>query len=419
VLIFSRARAGDYNMLFTITSEALTVEDSADLSLIKACKPDLTPALAGQQITCTIVVENPGPGLPRNVVVHDTLLTNVAPTDYTMDAPTFTFSGEASSSPCDPTVAIAGGKQFQCNLGTGARRGSVIITYHLTSNEAGDFNNFARVTTDSTDPNPNDNSDRSAVRVVAVADLSLDKTDSPDPLVAGTDITYTLQTHNAGPSTAPNVVIRDFLPDSVAVISVNGGVGGSCVPGVPGDPARCTYATLASSATATMLIVVRVKPGDHQVVSNEATVASDVLDPDMSNNSASAATTIRIADLKIVKTSDADVYKPSSQITYTLTVTNSGPGNAENVTVTDALPLNSNDRVAVLDSSCTLVGSVATCSLGTIAPLASRTVTIAIVPKGKEGFISNTATVASSTFDPDTSNNSSTRVVLSGNPPKP
>ncbi len=414
--------AGDYNMLFTITSEALTVEDSADLNLIKACKPDLTPALAGQQITCTIVVENPGPGLPRNVVVHDTLLTNVAPTDYTMDAPTFTFSGEGSSSPCDPTVAIAGGKQFQCNLGTVPVDGSVIITYHLTSNEAGDFNNFARVTTDSTDPNPNDNSDRSSARVVAVADLSLDKTDSPDPLVAGTDITYTLQTHNAGPSTAPNVIIRDFLPDSVAVISVNGGVGGSCVPGVPGDPAhptRCTYATLAPAATATMLIVVRVKPGDHKVVSNEATVASDVLDPDTSNNSASATTTIRIADLKIVKTSDADVYKPSSQITYTVTVSNNGPADAENVIVTDALPLDSNDRVAVLDSSCTLVGSVATCSLGTIAPLASRTVTIAIVPKGKQGYISNTVTVSSSTFDPDTSNNTSTKVVLSGNPPKP
>jgi uncharacterized repeat protein (TIGR01451 family) len=144
-----------------------------------------------------------------------------------------------------------------------------------------------------------------------------------------------------------------------------------------------------------------------------------VVDPNTSNNSASSVTAIRIADLAIVKVSDAAEYKPSSQITYTLTVSNNGPGDAENVVVTDALPLDSNDRVAVLDPSCTLVGFVATCNLGTLAPLASRMVTIAIVPKGKEGFISNTATVASSTFDPDTSNNSSTRIVLSGNPPKP
>ena len=98
-----------------------------------------------------------------------------------------------------------------------------------------------------------------------------------------------------------------------------------------------------------MVIVVRVKPGDHKIVTNEATVASDVLDPDTSNNSASATTTVRVADLKIVKTSDADTYKPSSQITYTFTVTNNGPADAQTVIVTDALPLDSNDRVAVLD----------------------------------------------------------------------
>jgi uncharacterized repeat protein (TIGR01451 family) len=168
-----------------------------------------------------------------------------------------------------------------------------------------------------------------------------------------------------------------------------------------------------------MVIVVRVKAGDHRVVNNEARVASDVLDPDTTNNSASATTAVRVADVKIVKTSDADVYKPSSKITYTLTVANNGPGNAESVKVTDALPLSSQDRVAVLDPSCTLAGAVATCNLGTLAPLASRTLTIAIIPKGKTGQISNTATVSSTTFDPDSSNNSSTRVVLSGNPPKP
>jgi uncharacterized repeat protein (TIGR01451 family) len=414
--------SGQFDLFFNVTNDPVTTEDTADLSLIKACKPDLSPARAGQRITCTIVVTNPGPGLPRNVVVRDTLLTSVAPTDYTMDAPTFTFSGSGSSAPCGPVGVIAGGKQFNCDLGTVPVGGSAIVSYHLTSNEGGDFNNFASVTTDSTDPNPNNNSDRSSVHVDPVADLSLDKSDSPDPLVGGTQITYTLHAHNAGPSHAPNTRIRDFLPASVSVVSVNGGAGSSCVSGVPGDPAhptRCTYATLAPSATATMTLVVRVKPGDHPVVTNQAEVASDVLDPDTSNNSADATTTIKVADLRIVKTSDGDVYKPSAQITYTLTVTNNGPGAAETVVVTDALPLESKDRVSVLDSSCSLTGSVATCNLGTIAPLGTRTVTIAIVPKGSQGKISNTATVDSSTFDPDSTNNTSTRVVVSGSLPKP
>lgn len=55
-------------------------------------------------------------------------------------------------------------------------------------------------------------------------------------------------------------------------------------------------------------------------MSNEATVASDVLHPDI-EQAAIATTTIRIANLRMVKGADANVYKPSSLITYTLTVT--------------------------------------------------------------------------------------------------
>jgi uncharacterized repeat protein (TIGR01451 family) len=184
-------------------------------------------------------------------------------------------------------------------------------------------------------------------------------------------------------------------------------------------PTRCSYSTIAPGGTKTMTLVVRVNPGDHRVVTNEASVSSTVLDSDLSNNTASATTSVQIADLGILTTSDADTYKPSSAITYTLTVVNNGPGNAQNVVVTDVLPLSANDRVASLDPNCTLTGITATCHLGTMAPLTSLAPKIVIIPKGKSGSISNTATVASTTFDPFTSNNSSTKVVQSGQPPKP
>ena len=398
----------DPNPANNSASASTIVEDRADLKVTKLCKPD-TPMRAGDIATCTILVDNLGPSDARNVTLTDSHVSNG----------TFTILG-ANASPGGACPAAAG--VVTCSLGTEPAGGRTTIVVTETATDAQDVNDCATVSSDTPDPNNGNNEACDGVSIIAVADVSLDKTDSPDPLVAGTEITYTLHAHNAGPSAAPNVAIRDSLPDSVSVVSVDGGVGGTCVPGVPGDPlhpTRCTYASLGPGATATMTLIVRVKPGDHRVVTNEATVASDVLDPDTSNNTASATTSVRIADLAIAKTSDADAYKPTSQITYTIAVTNKGPGNAENVVVTDVLPLSANDRVAVLDPACTLAATTATCNLGTIAPLGSRTVTIAIVLKGKSGFVSNTATVSSTTFDPDPSNNSSTRVVISGSPPKP
>jgi uncharacterized repeat protein (TIGR01451 family) len=389
-------------------SASTIVEDNADLRLSKDCKPD-TPMPAGATATCTITVDNLGPSDARNVVVTDAHISNGS----------FTILG-ANATPGGPCTVVAG--TVTCNLGTEPAGGRTTIVVTETATEAQDINDCASFTSATPDPDHTNDQACDGVSVFAVADLSLTKTDSPDPLIGGTNITYTLTAHNAGPSTAPSVIIRDPLPGSVTVVSVDGGPGSTCVSGTPGDPAhptQCAYTTVAPGDTKTMTLVVSVNPGDHQVVTNEASVASSVVDPDLSNNQASTTTAIRIADLGIVKTSDAATYKASSQITYSITVVNNGPGNAENVVVTDPLPLGSNDRVAVLDSSCTLAGTTATCSLGTMAPLASRTLTIAIVPKGKNGYITNTATVASTTFDPVASNNTSTRVVLSGNPPKP
>ena len=389
-------------------SASTIVQDRADLRVTKDCKPD-APMRAGDTGTCTIFVDNLGESDARNVVLTDTHFSDGS----------FTILG-ANATPGGACPVAAG--VVTCNLGTEPAGGRTTIVVTETATEAQDINDCAGVTSATPDPNTANNLSCDGISVIAVADLSLTKTDTPDPLTNGTNITYTLQAHNAGPSTAPNVVIRDPLPNSVSVVSVDGGAGGTCLNGVPGDPAhptQCTYGTIAPGATKTMTLVVSVNNGDHRTVTNEATVASDVLDPDLSNNAATATTSIQIADLGIVKTSDAPTYKPSSQTTYSITVTNNGPGDAQNVVVTDPLPLGANDRVAVLDPSCTLAATTATCSLGTMAPLTSRTVTIAVIFKGKSGSISNTATVTSTTFDPFSSNNSSTVVVQSGSPPKP
>ncbi len=413
---------GEFELLFTIADVPLTVEDTADLALTKDCKPN-EPALAGVQFTCTILVQNPsGPGLPRDVVVEDTLLTDVDPADYTLEPPTFTFAGLTDmTDPCidpakNPIEDIPGGKEFTCNIGTVPIGGKAIITIKITSNEGGDFNNFARVSTSSTDPDLTNNTGQDSVHVTPVADLSITKSDSPDPLNAGTEIAYTLQVINHGPSTAVNVLVEDFLPAGVSIISVSGTGSSSCAFGVPGDSSRptiCTFDSLVPGATATMTIAVAVNiPGILPVAHNDARVSSDVLDTNNSNNLASQDTTIKVADLQIVKTSDADVYKPSSTIQYTVRVTNNGPAQAENVVVTDNLP-NIKQAIYRFDTgSCVKSNLTLTCNLGAISPGGSKSFNIYVTVKGNKGQVTNKASVGSDTFDPNTTDNSSTRVVL-------
>jgi uncharacterized repeat protein (TIGR01451 family) len=414
---------GRYNLQFTVEEIPLSTENSADLMLAKICKPDNT-ALAGQQITCTILVENPsGPGLPRNVVVTDTLLTDVAPSDYTLQPPTFTFAGLGGlTDPCDPMIEdIPGGKQFRCHIGTVPIGGTAIITVKFTSREGGDFNNRASVSSDSTDPNFANNVGLDSVHVISVSDLSIIKSDNPDPLNAGTTLTYTLRATNHGPSTAVNVLVEDFLPAGVSIASVSGTPPSSCVFGIPGDnlrPTTCAFDTLVPSATATMTLVVTVNiPGVLKVAHNDARVSSANVDPNNSNNFAQQDTTVKVAELKIVKTSDADIYKPSATIQYTITVENNGPSDAIGVVVTDILP---DIRQAIYRSDtggCTQSGLTLTCALGTIPAdpdpaRRTKSFNVYLTVKGSKGQVTNTASVASPTFDPNLANNSSTRTVL-------
>jgi len=59
------------------------------------------------------------------------------------------------------------------------------------------------------------------------ADLSLTKSDSPDPVTVGAVLTYTILVSNAGPDPATNVVVTDDLPKQVDFVSATAS-SGSC-----------------------------------------------------------------------------------------------------------------------------------------------------------------------------------------------
>src|SRR3954449_10919229 len=114
------------------------------------------------------------------------------------------------------------------------------------------------------------------------ADLSITKTDSPDPVVQGNNLTYTIRVQNPATSTGPatSVVVTDNLPSGVDFVSATGG---TCQRS--GSTVTCNLGQVNAGSTAVVTIVVKTKKAG--TLSNTATVSSpeDIV---LTNNSATA-----------------------------------------------------------------------------------------------------------------------------------
>jgi uncharacterized repeat protein (TIGR01451 family) len=129
------------------------------------------------------------------------------------------------------------------------------------------------------------------VSPTAIADLSVTKADSPDPVTVGDNLTYTVTVTNNGPDPATSVTVTDNLPAETTFVSCSSTGGGVC--GGSGNNRTVTFASLASgeSETITFVATVNCSVADGTVISNTATVSSFTPDPDTTNNSATATTT--------------------------------------------------------------------------------------------------------------------------------
>ncbi|MCK9204293.1 MAG: ice-binding family protein [Bacteroidales bacterium] len=127
---------------------------------------------------------------------------------------------------------------------------------------------------------------------------------------------------------------------------------------------------------------------------------------------------IASADLAIIKTCNTSPVVAGQQIVYTLNVVNNGPGDAQNVTISDVIPLSITDAEFSTDGSTTWFAWFSSYNAGTVATLQNFSLLIrGILTGNPTGSITNTAIVSSTTNDPDLSNNTSTVVVGVNRPP--
>lgn len=222
------------------------------------------PAAASTNTTIayTITVTNAGPNAGIDVELTDilpagtTFVSLVSPGTWSCTTPAPNATGTVT---CTRLSMPVGSDPFTLTINGPATPGNVANTATVTSaNESAPGNESATANT----------------LVSGVAALSITKT-GPATVPSGGQINYTITVTNGGPDPSTNTVVTDVLPAGVTFVSATPSQG-SCSGTTT---VTCTLGTLASSASATIALVVNVTAPSGASIVNTAAVDSDESTP--------------------------------------------------------------------------------------------------------------------------------------------
>ena len=129
------------------------------------------------------------------------------------------------------------------------------------------------------------------------ADLSVSKTDAPDPVTAGSNLTYTITVSNNGPDPAINAALNEATPANTNFQSIIIPAGWSCptLPALGGTGSiTCMNPSLAlGSSTFTLVVQFNASTANGTTITNTATVSSSTSDPNTANNTSTGATAVQ------------------------------------------------------------------------------------------------------------------------------
>lgn len=383
-----------------------TVIAQADLGVVLVDAPD--PVVAGTNLTLTATVTNAGP-IPAAAVV----LTLPIP------AGTSYVSGTvAGGGTCVATANIV--CSLSNPLAVGANQVVTVILAVSPSASNGSVIASSAVASSATvDPVTANNTANATTNVVTSADLSVTLTDTPDPVTAGTNLTYTAVIANAGPSDAAAVTLTLSLPTGTTLVSGSVSGGGTCV----GAPVVCSVTgNMGPASQRTVTIVVAVAPSvlTGTVLTATATVTATTADPVPGNNSATTTTNVvTSADLAIGFVASTLQTFVNVPVTFTATSQNLGPSDAQDVVIT--LTLTPDFRYSghtAAGATCTTpqvgtTGAIVCAWAGATAPGVTRTLAVTAF-SNVEGQTAVNASTSSNTPDPVNNNNANTITVQVG-----
>jgi large repetitive protein len=352
---------------------AVTIVPAADLGVTKTAPPTVDP---GGQIGYQLGVRNNGPSDATGVTLTDTLPAGVQ----------FVSA--------DPGCAEAAGV-VTCAVGALAVGDS--RTYAVTVTAPHALGGQTLVNSVVVGGNEGDlvvanDSAQAATRVGDSADLTLSKTSGG--AIAGEDASWTIIVRNDGPSTATPVTVTDQLPAGATPTAATPSQGGCAISG---QDVVCGIGNLPPGGAAQINVIADVAPNmAGQPLRNSASVTAPQSDPVLSNDDDAVTTIVAVPsatgpDLALTKTASTRRPRLGVPFRYDLLVRNIGGEPARRARVLDTLS-RALDVRSVRPSSgrCTRDGGRIACTLGTLAPDASATIAVTVVPT-EPGALRNTA----------------------------
>lgn len=295
----------------------------------------------GGTATYVVTVTNSGPSTAGAITVADTL-----PAGVTLaGTPTCVVTGTAS---CGTLSGLAGGNSFGATGATLAPGAGNSLAYQLPVSFAANLTTNPLVNTasasDPNDPGGTHSANDSDARL-AQTNIALNKTDNQAIYTPGGTATYVVTVTNTGPSDASGLTLSDTLPAGVTLTAtptcISAGLGGcGVISGTAGGSvfsvANANLAAGAGNSLAYSLPVAFASGMTANPLVNTATVnGPDLAAPVPASDS---DTLLGVTGLTIAKTDNAATYTPGGTATYVLVVENTGPSDANAVSVSDTLP---------------------------------------------------------------------------------
>ena len=376
--IITQQTEGDSNPVNNRAGVTLNGIESANLKVTKTLTRS-SPHV-GELLTFNVLVTNQGPIAATGVQVTELLSAGL---DFESAVP--------SQGAYDPATGL-------WTVGSISNAGSAGLTITARVTQAGTISNTASITdSDQPDPDLTDNTSTVTLTTATNADLAITKT-LTGAAVPGLATTYTIVVTNLGPSPVIGASVTDVFPLAlVAPAWTCAADAGSSCAAASGSGNLATTVTLEAGDRATFLVTGLIASGATGLLENTATIAAPAgtVDGVTANNTATSSVPLApSAALQITKAGPVNALA-GTNIVYTITVTNAGPSDATGVTLTDPAP----PGLTFISNAgdCT---TAFPCTLGTLPPAATRTITATFaIPSGytTPNPIANTATVSSAT----------------------